>query len=186
MGVRMPPIRPHVVIERQPADADNVVAIPDLHGVELGPQVAMSNHDAARRRRRAGGVLQPGHLIGVAVGSGPGQAKPIVPLIGRKGQSNSQLVGAQGAKPVHIFRRAQRQGRSTIRDNGLQPGQRALCAQGIGRIGRDWNDTGILAGEQSREIVEAGVIQQQKRDLRDCTRPGCVPRWPWPRRPVPA
>ncbi len=58
--------QPHVVIERHPADigrASRVAEGPRDHR-QIGEQVGVADHDALRRRGRAGGVLQKRDVVG--------------------------------------------------------------------------------------------------------------------------
>lgn len=120
----------------------------------------MRNDDAFRRARRTGRVLQEGHRGLVDVGLAPAIG-PIGPdLVGRlPGQlRQTRFIGNHRLHLFEQIRGRQCQRHIGIGDHAANPNGSAIAAR---RIGRNGDGSGIQASEESGDVVEALVVDEQ-------------------------
>ena len=154
--------QPHVVIARQPEDARSRAVVLERIGNQgrVVNQIGVVQHDALRRPRRAGCVLQEGQRVAMDVGHAP------IPLHLRRhsagGEPGKLLQMRRFVDQRHnpIQDQVGRQGHPGVRivGNGLDAIQRAISPGGIHRH-RD--HSGIDAAEKGRNELQTRRIQQQ-------------------------
>ena len=156
----------HVVKDRQPRNGDRVAVVPPAR-VDVAArvvQVALADHHALGRVRRARGVLQKGEHVGLQARRGTGRRVrgKDVGGVGRDHDRVGADVGDQRFGRVQA--RADRQDRGGLRvaRDGSEARQEARFAAGGDIRNRRGDDARAQAGQKRDHEIEPARVQQDR------------------------